>query len=226
MEPSLVPISQQAAVVGPPVRPFAFLAGLVVGQFCLAVLQGLGQVSHAPSEGTQQGVGRAGVPLKGAAFREHVEVGQALDDAQDLVAGAGRVHQLVGATERSQRLLHHLLLAGAQHHGRPSVQDIFRAGLRAGVDVTVRHAPEVPAAPAVNVDNLQRVQGFTLGKKEPVILQINDGFISFLQLLAPLRRSISTDANSFFIANRTSDTVYGASFSAYLHNGSYKSTFI
>lgn len=59
-----------------------------------------------------------------------------------------------------------------------------------------------------------------------MILQINDGFISSLRLLAPLRCSISTDANSFFIANRNSDTVYGASFSAYLHNGNYKSTFI
>lgn len=144
-------------MVGPALRPLAFLARLVVGQFRLAVLQGLGQVGHAPSQGTQQGVGGARVPLEGAALREHVGVGQALDDAQDLVAGARRVRQLVGPAERGQGLLHRLLLAGAQHHRRAGVRDVFGAGLRAGVDVAVRHAPEVAAAPAVNAG---RERGF------------------------------------------------------------------
>lgn len=51
------------------------------------------------------------------------------------------------------------------------------------------------------------MQVFSLGEKEPLILQINEGFIFLLQLLAHRRRSIYTDTNSFFIANKNSDTV-------------------
>lgn len=162
MDPSLVSIGQQPAVVGPPLRSSAFLARLVVGQFCLAVLQRPGQVGHAPSQGTQQGVGGAGVPLEGAALRQHVDVGQALDDAQDLESGAGRVHQLAGAAERGKGLLHHLLLAGAQHGRWNSVRDVLGPRLRAGVDAGVRHAPEVPAAPAVNAESWRYVAAFVL----------------------------------------------------------------
>lgn len=190
MELCLVSVGHQPAVVGPPICPLTFLAGLVVGQFCLAVLQGLSQVGHAPSEGTQEGVGRAGVPLKGAPLWKHVDVGQALDDAQDLVAGAGRVHQLVGAVEGDQGFFHHLLLAGAQHDRRPSVRDTFRPGLWAGVDAAAGHTPEVAAAPAANADNERCLRVFAFGAKEPVISKINDGFISSLQQLARLKCSI------------------------------------
>lgn len=106
-------------MVRPLVGSFALGVRLVIGQFLRprAGLETLGQVRHSSSKGPEQGVRGARVPLEGAALGEDVDVGQALDDAQDLVAGSGGVHQLLRAAQRRQGVLHDRLLAGAQHHG-------------------------------------------------------------------------------------------------------------
>lgn len=153
-----VSICHQAAVVGPALCSSVLIGRLVVGQFCFLILcstvrlQALSQVHHPASEGSEQSVGGAGVPLESAPLWQDVSVSQALDDAQDLVPGSRRVHQFVGAAQRGQRLLYRLLLAGAQDHRWPTVLLCSTAGPRhrTDVDTAAGHTPVLLSPPPRN----------------------------------------------------------------------------
>lgn len=151
-----VSIRHQAAAVGPALCSFALGVGLMIGQFHQVIRrsragpQRLCQVHHAASEGSEQRVRSAGVPLEGAPFGEDIDVGQALNNAQDLVAGSGGVHQLVAAAQSTQGFLDYGFLTGAQHHRQPWSWYSFWPGHRADVDAAAGNAPEMLPPPAVN----------------------------------------------------------------------------
>lgn len=162
-----VPVGHQAAVVGPLLGPPSLtvtgrlLLVVVVGQFCRLGAQAGGQVGHASAQRPQQGVGGARVPLEGAALGQHVDVGQALDHTQSLVAGPRSQGQPAGAAQRAQAVLHHLLLAGAQHGRQPRAGGGAEGpGHRAGPHVVAADAPEVAAAPAERSKSRSTVSGF------------------------------------------------------------------
>lgn len=92
----LGPVGHQSALVGPAIHAGGPFVSRVVQQLRPVARrpggrpQAPAEIHHPPAQGPQDGVSGARVPLERGVVREDVQVSQALDNAEALVAGPGR----------------------------------------------------------------------------------------------------------------------------------------